>query len=219
MYLSRYSLSLHVFSSLSSGSLQLTVRPEDHENLIFFYINDWSNPLKSIVSRFAPAVAIAATALVGVASVSAPAFAAEPVSAAASEASDQNGKGDFWFESEDGIRSFNIDGNVLVPELLDGDKIEIKGDVINAYDTQGEVVASLKADLPEGVALKYTDGVIYAGSESGQASRCIDNKWVALGINITGDALVCAPFGVFTGAVGGVACGAVLGAGVTAASC
>lgn len=125
--------------------------------------------MKTIVSRFVPAAAITAAALVGVASVSASAFAAESVSAAASEASDQNGKGDFWFESEDGIRSFNVDGNVLVPELLDGDKVEIEGGVINAYDAQGEVVASLKADLPEGVALKYTDGVIYAGSESGQA--------------------------------------------------
>lgn len=110
--------------------------------------------MKTIVSRFVPVAAITAAALVGVASVGASAFAAESVSAAASEASGQNGKGDFWFESEDGIRSFNVDGNVLVPELLDGDKVEIEGDVINAYDAQGEVVASLKADLPEGVALK-----------------------------------------------------------------
>ncbi|SEB88329.1 hypothetical protein SAMN04488531_2070 [Corynebacterium coyleae] len=187
--------------------------------LAFFYSKDWSNPLKTIVSRFVPVAAITAAALVGVASVSASAFAAESVSAAASEASGQNGKGDFWFESEDGIRSFNVDGNVLVPELLDGDKVEIEGDVINAYDAQGEVVASLKADLPEGVALKYTDGVIYAGSESGQASRCIDNKWVALGINYAGDALVCAPLAAGTGGAGAVFCGAAVGAGVTAASC
>ena len=175
--------------------------------------------MKSLVSRFVPAATMAAAALVGVVAVNGPAYAAESVSTADPVSSDQKERGDFWFESADGIRSFNADGNVLVPKVLDGDQIKIEGDIINTYDAQGNLVASIKADLPEGVVLKYTDGVIYAGSESGQAARCISNKWVSLGINVTADALVCAPFGAATGTLGGWGCGAAVASGITAASC
>ncbi|WP_255364720.1 hypothetical protein [Corynebacterium sp. NML140438] len=179
----------------------------------------WTSPLKKLVSRFVPVVAMVAAALTGVVTVNAPAYAAESASATAPVSSGQNDRGDLWFEQEDGIRSFNVDSNVLVPNVLDGDQIKIEGNLINTYDAQGKLVASIKADLPEGVVLKYTDGVIYAGSVSGQAARCIDNKWVSLGINLAADALVCAPFGAATGGVGGFGCSAAVGVGITAASC
>ena len=89
---------------------------------------------------------MAAAALVGVVAVNGPAYAAESVSTEAPASSDQKERGDFWFESVDGIRSFNVDGNVLVPKVLDGDQIKIEGDIINTYDAQGNLVASIKAD-------------------------------------------------------------------------
>lgn len=172
--------------------------------------------MKSIGSHSVSALGIAATALFGVMATIAPAYAIETVPSVASQ---QNKPADFWFTSEEGIRTFDIEENVLVPHLLAGDQIKIEGNIINAYNAQGKLVASIKSDLPEGIVLKYTDGVIYAGSESGDAARCIDNKWVSLGINIAADALVCAPLGAATGGVGGFACGAAVGTGITTASC
>ena len=103
--------------------------------------------------------------------------------------------------------------------MLKSDSVRIEGNLINTYDANDELVGSIKADLPEGVALKFANGVIYAGSTDGVANRCIENRWVGLGINVAADALVCAPVGAATGGAGGFACGAAVGAGVTAASC
>ncbi|AWB83192.1 hypothetical protein C3E79_00765 [Corynebacterium liangguodongii] len=108
---------------------------------------------------------------------------------------------------------------MLVPRLLEGDTVKIEGDVINAYNAKGELVASIKATLPQGIALGYDGEVIYASSADGVANRCIENKWVSLGINTAADLLVCPPLGIATGGVGGAACGAATSLGVTAASC
>lgn len=132
---------------------------------------------------------------------------------------DTKGESAFWFEDEDGRRTFDTQGSVLVPHILEGDRIEIDGDVINTYNKAGTLVGSLKADLPEGMKLKKDAEGIRAVSESSRVARCISNKWVGLGLNIAGDALVCGPFGAATGGVGGLACGAAVGAGITAASC
>lgn len=126
---------------------------------------------------------------------------------------------DFWFDAKDGRRTFDAQGSVLVPHLVDGDRIEIDGDVVNTYNKEGKLVASLKADLPEGVKLKQDEEGIYAGSDNPRSKRCIKNKWVSFGINAATDALVCAPFGAATGGAGGIACSAAVGAGITAASC
>lgn len=125
----------------------------------------------------------------------------------------------FWFKSPEGTRTFDISENAIVPHTLDGDRVEIEGDLINTYDRNGQLVGSIRADLPDGVVLKFANDVIYAGSADGVAARCIDNKWVALGINVAADALVCAPVGAATGGVGGFGCGVAVGAGITAASC
>ncbi len=91
--------------------------------------------------------------------------------------------------------------------------------MINAYNAKGELVASIKANLPQGITLEYDGEVISASSADGVANRCIENKWVSLGINVAADVLVCGPVGLATGGVGGAACGAATGLGVTAASC
>ncbi|MFP7665529.1 MAG: hypothetical protein ACHEUT_08300 [Corynebacterium pyruviciproducens] len=141
---------------------------------------------------------------------------AESQTIEAPSASDQPA---FWFQSAEGTRTFDVSENVIVPHVLKSDSVRIEGNLINTYDANDGLVGSIKADLPEGVALKFANGVIYAGSTDGVANRCIENKWVGLGINVAADALVCAPVGAATGGAGGFACGAAVGAGVTAASC
>lgn len=105
--------------------------------------------------------------------------------------------------------------------MQEGDHIKIDADVINTYNSEGDLVTSIKAELAEGVALVQKDGVILAESDnSGYTTEgCIKNKWVALGLNIATDGLVCAPFGAATGGVGGFVCGAGVVTGVPAITC
>lgn len=62
--------------------------------------------------------------------------------------------------------------------MQEGDHIEIDADVINAYNSEGDLVTSIKAELAEGVALVQKDGVILAESDnSGYTTEgCIKNK-------------------------------------------
>ena len=136
----------------------------------------------------------------------------------AGEVSQQKHSEEFWFESEEGTRTFDIESDALVPHLQEGDRLEIEKDVINAYSSKGELVASVKANLPEGVELEY-DGNVIRAKDTSTDEGCINNKWVSFGINVAADALVCAPFGAGTGGVGGLACGAAVGAGITALNC
>lgn len=165
---------------------------------------------------------LAAASLI-VSSLFTPAFAQSASEVAGQTVESSGGtngtEADFWFKSAEGMRTFDVEENVLVPHLLEGDTIEIEGDLINAYNAKGELVASIKATLPQGIALGYDGEVIYASSADGVANRCIENKWVSLGINTAADLLVCAPLGLATGGVGGAACGAATSLGVTAASC
>lgn len=135
----------------------------------------------------------------------------------ATDASTQ--EADFWFEAPSGTRTFTVEKNVIVPHIKDTDRLALEGNLINVYDPSDGLVASITADLSEGMRLREANGVIYVGSEDGTASRCIGNKWVALGVNIAADGLVCAPLGAATGGAGGFACGAAVATGVTAASC
>ncbi|WP_126363928.1 hypothetical protein [Corynebacterium kutscheri] len=127
----------------------------------------------------------------------------------------------FVFEGPDGTRTFDTERSFIVPRLLDGDKLSIDGNVINVHNIDGQLVASIKADLPEDFILQEVPRGIIATNpnENLFRARCIDNKWVSLGLNITGDLLVCAPFGAATGGIGGFGCSAAIGAGVTAISC
>ena len=61
----------------------------------------------------------------------------------AGEVSQQKHSEDFWFESEGGTRTFDIESDALVPHLQEGDRLEIEKDVINAYSSRGELVASV----------------------------------------------------------------------------
>lgn len=175
--------------------------------------------------RISPAQQICAVigASLAVALSATTASASEPTTFAqdtpARSADETNPGPDFWFEAPSGIRTFSIENNVIVPHIKDTDRIELAGNLINVYDPKDGLVASIAADLSEGMALREADGVIYVGSEDGAPNRCIDNKWVGLGINVAADALVCTPFGLATGGGGGFACGAAVATGVTAASC
>ena len=125
----------------------------------------------------------------------------------------------FTFTAPDGTRTFDTEDSLIVPNLLPGDELSIDGSVINVHNSEGTLVASIKADLPEDLILEETEEGVIATSANGTSFRCIGNKWVSLGINVAADALVCAPFGVATGGVGGFGCGAAVATGVTAASC
>lgn len=173
------------------------------------------------------AAALATIALIGATSIAGTSVAlAEPIfdpSAAPSAAASAGHDADFWFEAPDGTRTFDIEDNALVPTLIPGDRLSIIGNVIDVTSSSGELVASLKADLPDGIVLEQSDGSIRAiqsTTDSGAAARrCIGNKWIALGLNIIGDATVCVPFGIATGGIGGFACSAAVGTGITAAAC
>lgn len=136
----------------------------------------------------------------------------------------------FWFNAEDGKRTFDVEGNSMVTTLVEGDTLKIEGNFINTYNSAGKLVASLKANIPDGVQLKYQNGVITAHDQSAKQAtnndattlsgyKCIDNKWVSFGLGVVADGLVCAPLGVATGGVGGFACATAATAGITALSC
>lgn len=125
----------------------------------------------------------------------------------------------FVFRGPDGTRTIDTQGSRIIPNLLPSDQVHVEGNVINIVNGQGRLVGSVKADLPEGLKLKLIDGFVIATDADGISARCIGNKWVGLGLNVVGDALVCVPFGAATGGAGGFACGAAVGAGITAASC
>lgn len=127
---------------------------------------------------------------------------------------------DFWFKAADGTRTFNIENNSLVANLVDGDRLEIVGKNIIVYNSSGLIAASLVANLPAGAYLKYQDGKITAHQYDSpfRAYKCINNKWVSFGLGTTADLLVCVPLGVAT-VVGGIACGIGAGLGLTLLNC
>lgn len=158
-----------------------------------------------------------------------PSYASTPKGTTQSTAEQQE-TADIWVNAKDGKRTFNVEGDSLVPNLVEGDSLKVEGNTINTYNSAGELVASIEADVPEGVHLMYVDGVITAHDTSADQStndgfassagyNCIDNKWVSFGLTAVADGLVCAPLGVATGGVGGFACGVAVGAGITALSC
>lgn len=177
---------------------------------------------KRIAKQLAASALIGMTAISGMGLASAESFAGASASSMPSTSDSEHGA-DIWFDAEDGTRTFDTEGDSLIPHLLPGDEMTLDGDVLNVTNSKGELVASLKADLPDGVVLRESDGAIRAIDESSptgiQERECIGNKWVGWGINVVGDVLVCAPFGVATGGAGAIGCGAAVGAGVAAASC
>lgn len=126
---------------------------------------------------------------------------------------------DYWFTTEDGFRAFDVVDNSLKPILLAGDSIDIDGALVKVLNRDGEMVGALEANLPDGVKLIYSDGLISAVSDSDTSFRCIDNKWVSFAVTAVGDALVCLPADIAAGPVTGFACGAAVGAGITALNC
>lgn len=146
---------------------------------------------------------------------------ATPSAPSASTSRDNAYESDFWFNAPDGLRTFNVEENALVANILESDTLTIEENVISVHNADGTLVSSIVAELPEGVSLKYSDGKIsahYAGSGF-RSYQCIDNKWVGFGLGTVATGLVCAPLGVATGGIGGFACGTVVGAGITALSC
>lgn len=57
---------------------------------------------------------------------------------------------------------------------------------MRVLNRDGEMVGALEANLPDGVKLIYSDGLISAVSDSDTSFRCIDNKWVSFSVTAVG---------------------------------
>lgn len=146
---------------------------------------------------------------------------ATPSAPSASTSQDNAYESDFWFKAPDGLRTFDVEDNALVANILESDTLTIEENVISVHNADGTLVSSIVAELPEGVSLNYSDGKIsahYTGAGF-RSYQCIDNKWVSFGLGVVANGLVCAPLAVPTGGLGGFACGTVVSAGITALSC
>ncbi len=109
------------------------------------------------------------------------------------------------------------DGQGLVLGLLEGDRVEVRGDVVLIVGVDGVPVARIDAQLPEGYRVHYdarAHRLDVVSNSAFRARRCWNNKWVSWAITGLGDAMVCVPL---TAGVSGMTAG--IGAAAAAAAC
>ncbi|MCU9986561.1 hypothetical protein FYZ37_03365 [Mobiluncus curtisii] len=122
-------------------------------------------------------------------------------------------------------------GGSLRLVLAPGDTVEITPNGMNALwnNREGVTLVSFDAKImfsSDKASIKFDENssTLYAVTHdensdgSGTRYGCA-NKWVAWGWTVAWTGLVCVPFGIATGGVGGFACGAAGGAIGTAISC
>lgn len=75
------------------------------------------------------------------------------------------------------------------------DTVDIHGNIVEVKSEDGQLLARITADLPEGKKLVFNpdEDIIEVINSSHRAKRCTDNKWVHWGIQGLWDALVCVP--------------------------
>lgn len=131
-----------------------------------------------------------------------------PIPAHAAEAPGTAGA----FQTVTGRRTVSVasNGRGLALGLLEGDRVEVRGNTATISDTNGSPVATIEAEPPQGYKVAYDAHHRYltvVSTSPFRARGCTSNKWAQWLVGAAANGMVCVPLGIgvggLTGGVGG----------------